>query len=339
MNNLDRQYLKILKDIIENGYTDSNRTGVDTRFVLGREIKHNMSEGFPILTTKRIPFRTVTKELLWFISGSTDIRDLWKRNVHIWDGDWYKNYSQSCSDPYPLEKMIEFAVKNEPYVHPSIWDLGPIYGRQWRKWNSDGDTDGIDQLTNAIEMLQNNPTSRRIMVNAWNVGDLDKMTLPPCHYGFELHTRPLSVDERVHIWFHKKKPNRDVVDHFDEELTTEEQHTYLDERYIPRRGLTLIWNQRSADFPLGVPFNITSYGVLLMMICDEVKMVPDQLIGRFGNCHIYENQIDGVKEQLNRDPRELPTLHVRDGIYSGGDGDFILKNYNPHPTIKFPLTN
>lgn len=355
MNNLDAQYLKILKDILDNGYKDENRTDVDTRFILGREIKHDMLEGFPLLTTKKVPFRIVKEELLWFISGSTDIRDLWNRNVGIWDGDWWKNYSKNVSSPYTLEEMKDHAKNNKPHFHEDIWDLGPIYGHQWRKWkklditfrskeNENGETivngvlTHIDQFKNAIDTLINNPTSRRIMVNAWNVSDLDKMTLPPCHYGFELHTRPLSIDERFDLWFTKRKPNRDVVDHFDT-LSVEEQHKLLDDSFIFRRALTLIWNQRSADFPLGVPFNLASYGILLLMIADEVRMVPEHLIGRFGNCHIYENQIEGVKEQLKREPRDLPTLHVRDGIYSSGDGDFILENYNPHPTIKFPLTN
>lgn len=368
MNNLDKQYLNILKDILQNGYEDENRTDVNTRFVLGREIKHNMSEGFPILTTKRVPFRIVKEELLWFISGSSDIRKLWEYDVKIWDGDWYKNYCKNTSSPYTLSEMKEFALNGDTSFHKSIWDLGPIYGRQWRNWEvprispttledtidtlievGNGVTDDmlhsladrlieerdsnkpIDQLYNVIETLKENPTSRRMIVNAWNVGDLDKMTLPPCHYGFELRTRPLSITERLELLRKKTKVSL--------RLDTSEIEKVLKEHYIPERGVSLIWNQRSADFPLGVPFNITSYGILLCMIADEVRMVPDQLIGRFTDCHIYKNQIDGVKEQLEREPKELPTLHVRDGIYSRGDHDFILENYNPHPTIKFPLTN
>ena len=286
-----------------------------------------------------------------------------------------KEWLHESGRPLTKDEFIE-KVKIDDEFGNDYGNLGPIYGHQWRKWTvpkissttlegvidtlievGNGVTEEmlktlatdlikerdsnkpVDQIQKAIDTLSTNPTSRRILVNAWNVGDLDKMTLPPCHYGFELHTRPLSIDERAHIWFHKNKPNRDVVDHFDEELTLDEQHKRLDKSFIPRRALTLIWNQRSADFPLGVPFNITSYGLLLMMIADEAMMVPDQLIGYFGNCHIYENQIDGVKEQLKRKPKQLPTLHVRDGIFSAGDGDFILEGYDPHPTIKFPLTN
>lgn len=181
MNNLDKQYLNILNDILNNGTKKTNRTGIDTLSVFGRQIKHNMGEGFPILTSKRVPFRIVKEELLWFLSGSSDIRDLWKSNVHIWDGDWYKAYSKSTSVPYTLEEMIKFGLQNKRshHFHDSIWDLGKIYGFQWRHWNGHKSFNsitselsytksGIDQIKNLLHELKENPDSRRLMVTAWN---------------------------------------------------------------------------------------------------------------------------------------------------------------------------
>ena len=195
----------------------------------------------------------------------------------------------------------------------------------------------IDQIQVLIDTLKIDPDSRRLLVNAWNVSELEDMVLPPCHYGFECWTRELTIKERITYWFHKYKPNRDVVDHIDT-LNENEKHEMLGDR-VPKRELSLKWIQRSVDVPLGLPFNIASYGLLLLMLADEVNMIPGELIGSLGNTHIYLNQIDGVKEQLHRDSFNLPTVHVRDGIYCSSLGDVILENYISQDKIDFPLSN
>jgi thymidylate synthase len=192
----------------------------------------------------------------------------------------------------------------------------------------------IDQISNLINELKSNPDSRRLMVSAWNVGELEQMTLPPCHYGFQVYTRELSHEERFEIY--KKVCGRDLQSHI---TGINFKQFHFDEFNVPTRAISLMWNQRSCDFPLGIPMNISSYALLLMMIADEVNMVPDELIGNLGDCHIYLNQIDGVKEQITREPYPLPTVHVRDGIFCSSVNDVILENYQSHPKIHFPLSN
>lgn len=350
-NSLDKQYLNLLQDILDNGHVKGDRTGTGTISVFGRTIRHKMSEGFPLLTTKEMHWPSIVNELLWFISGSDDIRDLWKRNVRIWDGDWYKNYKNSCSSPYELKEIKQKVKDGDTSFPDDMFSLGPIYGKQWRKWKSHkteylkaANGPGIeanlqiDQLENVMEALKTNPDSRRMMVSAWNVAEIDDMTLPPCHYGFQVYTRELTLEERFTYWFHKKEPNRTVVDEL-ENSPEEHQHNYFDKVGIPKRELSLKWDQRSVDVPLGLPFNIASYGVLLLMLADEMNMVPGELIGYLGDTHIYMNQIDGVKEQLKREPYELPTVFIRDGMYSCSLGDILLENYKSHGKIKFPLSN
>lgn len=334
MNKLDLDYQNLLKEILETGTVKKTRSG-GTISVFGRQIRHKMSDGFPLLTTKRVAFSQVKSELAWFLAGSSDIRVLWKSNNHIWDGDWYKKYSKSCSSPYSLEDMIKFGLEGAPYFHESIWDLGPIYGKQWRKWegfSEDGEPSNcIDQIQNLLDDLINNPDSRRLMVNAWNVGEIDQMTLPPCHYGFQIYTKELSHNERCKLYGHH--------DSLDRNTTYPE---WLDQEGFPKRAISLMWNQRSVDTPLGLPFNIASYGLLLEMLAQEVNMVPDELIGNLGDVHIYLNQLDGVKEQLTRESRPLPTVQLQDGMYchlTGDLKDVVIKDYNPLPSIKFPLSN
>jgi len=295
MNNIEHDYLKLLHDILNNGVQKQDRTGTGTISVFGRQIRHDMSLGFPLLTTKKMPFKTIVTELLWFLRGDSDIRFLWENNCTIWDGDWYKKYKITCSEPYTLEEVKQKVKDGNHYFHYSMFDMGPIYGRQWRNWDAVFDS-GVDQIANLINDLKTNPDSRRLMVSAWNVSELNQMILPPCHYGFQCYVRE-------------------------------------------GKYLSLMWNQRSVDTPLGLPFNIASYALLLMMIADEVNMVPDQLIGNLGDCHIYLDQVDGVKEQLTRQPMSLPKVTIQDGIYCSSPSDVLLENYESHPAIKFPLSN
>jgi thymidylate synthase len=244
------------------------------------------------------------------------------------------------------ESFIEAIKTDDDFAE--IWgELGPIYGAQWRNWTKFEDeskehnewyisSQSIDQIANLINDLKTNPDSRRLMVNAWNVGELDQMILPPCHYGFQVYTRELSDEERLN-WMKNNKsnvvlPTRD----FNVEFSMDE---WFRPYGVPKRAISLMWNQRSCDVPLGIPMNIASYGLLLMMIADEVNMIPEELIGNLGDCHIYLNQMEGVKEQIGREPFELPTVHVRDGIHCSSVNDVILENYQSHPKIYFPLSN
>jgi thymidylate synthase len=363
MNNIDKKYTDLLQDILDNGVTKKDRTGTGTISVFGRQIRHKMSEGFPLLTTKKMPFKTITTELLWFLRGDTNIKYLVDNRCHIWDGDAYKNYlhkvirdkdivhylkSYSVDangvptiEPYSQEEFIN-KIKTDDEFANKWGDLGPSYGKQWRKWGNDEEYHNgseyvwygpHDQITNLINDIKTNPDSRRLMVNAWNVGEIDQMVLPPCHYGFQVYTRELSLEERLQVWNIKFGfVNEEQKNQFD-------PNVHLDTHGVPTRAISLMWNQRSVDTFLGLPFNIASYGLLLMMIADEVGMIPDELIGNLGDTHIYLNHIEQAKEQISREPMKLPTVHVRDGIFCSSNGDVILENYESHPSIKAPLSN
>jgi len=356
MNNIEHDYLKLLHDILNNGVQKQDRTGTGTISVFGRQIRHDMRLGFPLLTTKKMPFKTIVTELLWFLRGDTNIKFLVDNGCHIWDGDAYKNYCTAYKDGHEFyeDEQVKRSFTQEEFIDKIKTDdefaqkwgeLGPVYGKQWRSWNEgfkqipnetgngvyNITTTGIDQIQNLINDLKNNPDSRRLMVNAWNVGELDQMILPPCHYGFQVYTRELSLDERLDLM--RKRTRNGTVDY------DNRHHEFLDYHNIPKRAISLMWNQRSVDTPLGLPFNIASYALLLMMIADEVNMVPDELIGNLGDCHIYLDQQDGVREQLNRSPMKLPKVTIQDGIYCNSPSDILLENYESHPTIKFPLSN
>jgi thymidylate synthase len=305
-----------------------------------------MKDGFPLLTTKKMAWKTMVTELLWFLRGDTNIKYLVDNDCHIWDGDAYKRYVDSDEVRWPKSKedFIEH-IKTDDEFAKKWGDLGPVYGKQWRSWKGklvdkseefNAHTawvpEQIDQIANLISELKTNPDSRRLMVNAWNVGELDQMVLPPCHYGFQVYTRELSLEERYELM---KKLDNWVSVHYKEPKTME----YMDKHNIPTRAISLMWNQRSCDVPLGIPMNISSYALLLMMIADEVNMVPDELIGNLGDCHIYLNQMEGVKEQIGRKPYPLPKVSVRDGIFCSSVNDVILENYQSHPKIYFPLSN
>jgi len=354
--NIEKQYLELLQDILDNGVEKDTRNG-KTLSVFGRQIRHKMSEGYPLLTTKKMAFKTMVTELLWFLKGDTNIKYLVDNGCHIWDGDAYKNYERRwetegklLSPPvnkFTKEELIN-EIKTNPMVAKELGELGPIYGKQWRAWTEyyvkkfNGGNPIIvertlDQIQNLINDLKTNPDSRRLMVNAWNVGELEQMVLPPCHYGFQVYTRKLSEGERYKIFEGKGYEFRM------NQWSREEQY---DKVGIPKRAISLMWNQRSVDTFLGLPFNIASYALLLEIIAREVNMVPDELIGNLGDVHLYKNHIEQAKEQLTREPFKLPSicLDYREGEYNRDltdltPDDIVLFDYQSHPTIKAPLSN
>jgi len=374
MNNLDKDYLALCQDILDNGTKKKTRTGTDSISVFGRQIRHKMSDGFPLLTTKKMYFKGIVTELLWFLRGDTNIKYLVDNDCHIWDGDCFSHYLKEYEQdktpgnvyytdplqymPYSKEEFIN-KIKTDSDFAEKWGELGPIYGKQWRKWEGyhksfDNETryiknaNGIDQIQNLINDLKTNPDSRRLMVSAWNVGEIDQMVLPPCHYGFQVYTRELSLEERRSIVL-KDDPQgiQSTTNWTNKQL--ENCKIQLDELNIPTRAISLMWSQRSVDVPLGLPFNIASYGLLLEIIAKIVNMVPEELIGNLGDCHIYENQIEGVKEQVTREPYQLPKL-VISGQINFNEGidkflisclisDFKIEDYQSHTTIKIPLSN
>ena len=318
MNKLDLDYQNLLKDILENGIKKETRNG-GTISVFGRQIRHKMSEGFPLLTTKKMYFKGIVTELLWFLRGETSIEYLLENDCNIWTGDAYKNYMNKWAEKLPRigpctqEEFIN-KIKTDDGFAKKWGELGPIYGKQWRSWGYDSDKwreeyknlrfgskeetehlgkKGIDQIANLINELKTNPDSRRLMVSAWNVGELDQMVLPPCHYGFQVYTRELSQDERFRLYVKRDNPLYP--------LNVEDVDKYLTLIGIPTRAISLMWNQRSVDSFLGLPFNIASYGLLLEIIAKEVNMVPDELIGNLGDVHLYSNHVEQAKEQIGRE--------------------------------------
>ena len=304
MNQLDKQYTDLLQTILDYGVEKKDRTGTGTKSIFGYTIRHNMKDGFPLLTTKKMPFRLIATELIWFLRGDTNIKFLVDNDCHIWDGDAYKKFHQAFPETEMLSKehFIQH-IKNDGEFAKKWGDLGPTYGKQWRSWcgfqqvpsswhhgaiTHFKELPKCDQIANLIHDLKTNPDSRRLMVSAWNVGELDHMTLPPCHYGFQVYTRELSLDER-NKWS------------WDNWGITCEMESVLDEQEVPKRAISLMWNQRSVDTFLGLPFNIASYGLLLEIIAKVVNMVPDELIGNLGDTHLYLNHIEQAKEQVGRE--------------------------------------
>jgi thymidylate synthase len=345
MNNLDRQYTDLLQDILDNGTRKMDRTGTGTLSVFGRQIRHKMSEGFPLLTTKKMPFRLVATELLWFLRGDTNIKFLVDNDCHIWDGDAYKNYVKHWEpmieyiDNKPILTQEDFInkIKTDDEFAKTWGELGPIYGHQWRNLNSTkskqrffdkpipydrfvDNRDGIDQLANSINLLKTDPDSRRNRVSSWNVGELDQMVLPPCHTDFQFYTRELSDKERIE-WMGGKIQEKYPA-------LVEQQIKHCDEHNVPKRAISLMWNQRSVDTFLGLPFNIASYGLLLEIIAKAVNMVPDELIGNLGDTHLYLNHVEQAKEQIGRkldleERRAMVTQEMFNQIYNAGDSSML----------------
>jgi thymidylate synthase len=365
MNNLDKQYQTLLQTILDFGVEKKDRTGTGTKSIFGYTIRHNMKDGFPLLTTKKMAWKTMVTELLWFLRGDTNIKYLVDNNCHIWDGDAYKRYSVIAGVSTQVETLTqeEFInkIKTDDEFAKKWGELGPVYGKQWRSWHTGWDVVedkskeagvrrieyGIDQIANLISELKTNPDSRRMMVNAWNPGELDQMVLPPCHYGFQVYTRELSEDERYDLCAAQKS-----------KMTAISEEDYI--KYnIPTRAISLMWNQRSCDTFLGLPFNIASYALLLEIIAKEVNMIPEDLIGNLGDVHLYKNHIEQAKEQIEREPYSLPTIQIternwyqhekvkeqlgpktfRDIILSYRPDCFELIGYESHPKIKAPLSN
>jgi thymidylate synthase len=327
-------------------------------------------------------FKTMVTELLWFLRGDTNIKYLVDNNCHIWDGDAYKSYENKYykGESFGYKKLNDseyspdLKLSQEEFINKIKSDnefakkfgyLGPIYGKQWRDWentikvpsiNSIWGTGfeyinvHIDQIANLINDLKTNPDSRRLIVSAWNAGELDKMVLPPCHYGFQVYTRELSLEEKE--WQLEKTNCINDIEN-DRMIYGHEWEKYIQDQYegiqstqgikIPTRAISLMWVQRSVDSALGWPYNVSSYSLLLMMLAKQVNMVPDEVICSLGDCHIYLNHIDGVKEQLTRESYPLPNVRLSERAVNDISeytlDDIVLENYQSHPKIYFPLSN
>jgi thymidylate synthase len=402
MNNLDKQYLALVQDIIDNGHTKSDRTGTGTISVFGRQIRHKMSDGFPLLTTKKLHWKSIVSELIWFLRGDTNIKYLLDNDVHIWDGDCYNFYLKGgdikwlketeidtplgkikIPIPFSKKEFIE-KIKTDDEFAKKWGDLGKIYGAQWRSWGEyeyKGATrtttetsdiidvewkQPIDQIANLIKELKINPDSRRLIVTAWNPADLDSVVLPPCHNLFQVYTRELSQRERKQLLWKVCREKNIPADSKELEDFWGRYNEIMSKYNIPNRAISLMWNQRSVDTGLGLPFNIASYGLLLEIIAKAVNMVPDELIGNLGDVHLYSNHVEPIKEQF-RKPFPLPTLSINTEFWPTESGecgvgpisalsvfnsfsddnfckclledDIQLVNYQSHPTIKLPLSN
>jgi len=302
-----RQYLDLLQDIKDNGVTKTDRTGTGTKSVFGRQMRFDLSQGFPLITTKKVFLRGIIHELLWFLRGDSNIEYLVKNNVHIWDEWPFKAYLKATHQDIPEqnsdewnEKLTQFTenIANDHEFARKYGELGPVYGYQWRHWPA-RDGGEIDQITELIETIRNSPDSRRMIVSAWNVADIQEMAkagLPPCHSLFQF--------------------------------------------YVADGKLSCQLYQRSADTLLGVPFNIASYALLTMMIAQVTGLKPGEFVHTLGDTHIYLNHLKQVDLQLSRKPKPLPTMKLNPKITSIFDftiDDFTLEGYEPHPGIKAPI--
>src|SRR3989338_4893126 len=305
-----KQYLELLRDIKTNGVGKDDRTGVGTISVFGRQLRFNLGDGFPLLTTKKVFIKGIIYELLWFLKGESNIKYLVEHNVHIWD-DWPYKYYKNQKSKVPTSLKLRGASKNQKLLtqeefiqkikddeeFASTWgELGPVYGVQWRHWKKTDGTE-VDQIKDIIEQIKKDPNSRRLIVSAWNPTEIDlivkRESLPPCHSLFPFYV----IDGKLSCQLY----------------------------------------QRSADVFLGVPFNIASYALLTMMVAQVCGLEPGDFVHTFGDAHIYLNHIDQVKLQLTREPKKLPVMKINPKVKSIFDfrfEDFELTGYDPHPAIK-----
>lgn len=299
MNNADKEYLRLCEDILHNGTPKEDRTGTGTLSVFGRQLRFDLSEGFPLLTTKRVPFRLIAEELLFFVAGKTNLKDLLDVDVDIWTRDGMAKANRE-EPSFGVEGYEEWTLDSfREYASHNDFDLGPIYGAQWRSWpdytapTHNGEYRTIDQLAIALQELKYNPDSRRMIVSAWNPAELSEMALPPCHIMFQF--------------------------------------------YVAEGRLSLQMYQRSADVFLGLPFNIASYALLLEMVAQVTGLDVGELIITLGDAHIYTNHISQVITQLGREPKELPELMLASEITEIDDfamDSFHIVGYRPHGALK-----
>lgn len=295
-----KQYLDLLNRICHEGVVRGDRTGTGTKGIFGHQMRFDLSEGFPLVTTKRLFLKGVIYELLWFLKGDTNIKYLVDNGVHIWDSDAFRYYNELCVRhgvlPVDKDTFLAAAGVESPIEGYRFGDLNNVYGYQWRSWPT-RDGGAIDQIRKVIETIKTNPTSRRMIVSAWNVADVDSMALPPCHTMFQF--------------------------------------------FVAEGKLSCMLYQRSGDTFLGVPFNIASYALLTMMIAKECGLEAGEFIHTLGDAHLYLNHLEQAEEQLSREPRKLPTMHLNPAVESIFDykyDDFTLEGYDPHPAIKAPLS-
>lgn len=336
-----KQYLALMQDILDNGVVKKDRTGVGTLSVFGRQLRFDLKEGFPLVTTKKVHLKSIIHELLWFLNGDTNVKYLQENGVKIWNA-WSDEEG----------------------------NLGPVYGKQWREWcdckvvechdvrrtqqlmqrgykyignmKEDGTTYLVyekahDQISKVIQQLREDPDSRRIIVSAWNVGDLDDMALNPCHNYFQFYTTEMTALERLN-WFEENRPEkfaRTPLNNVEKLI-----HEILDREGIPRRKLSCFFLMRSNDVFLGLPFNIASYAMLTHVIAQQLNMVPDELVYSGVDVHLYSNHLEQAKLQLTREPYPLPKLVIKrkpDSIFDYKYEDFELVGYQSHDTIKAPI--
>ena len=355
-NNLDIKYKNLVEDILENGTISKDRTGTGTQKLFGKMIRHNMSEGFPLLTTKKIYWKAIVHELLWFLKGDTKIKYLVDNNVNIWVGDAYKRYLKYLNEfsdietfrpelikidldpseptengiyhirPFTKKEFIE-KIKTNFEFSEEFGDIGKCYGSEWTNWDN-----RINQIQDVLDTLISNPDSRRMIVTAWNPTNIKKALVPSCHYSFQIITRELSFKEKVQ-WVLR---NTDVEM---ENLAITEK-CYEDS--TPKRSISLLFNMRSVDVALGLPFDIASYAILLSMFAQYANMIPEEVICSLGDTHLYLNQIEPIKEQIQNSFFKLPTLNLNKNIKNIFDfkiDDIKIENYISHDKKIIPLSN